>query len=516
MKPVLSREEMRRFDAQASSVGRVPSLLLMENAGRGAADAIKARFSVTGSRVLVVAGAGNNGGDGFVVARRLLAEGALVDVVALTAPDRLKGDALTNAEAFRGVGGVVTHAPGPDLEPLDQALRGADLVVDAIFGTGLSRPVEGFLASAIEHINAAARPVVALDIPSGLDCDTGQTLGVAIRARATVTFAHPKRGLLTPNGALYTGALTVVDIGVPAALAENTWYGAELIEAADVARALGRRGTAAHKGASGRVLVLAGSPGKIGAALLVAHGALRAGAGLVTLCARPEAADALELRVLEAMTFRIDLTAPEASLAPLLESADSVAIGPGFGLDDQARRIVRHVVLEWDGVKVVDADAITVFKDNASELAHAKGSVVLTPHPGEMGRLLGKSAAEVEADRFAAVERAVELTRATVLLKGAHTLIASPGHRIAVGARGSSVLATGGSGDVLCGILAACAVTAPPRDAACAAAYLHAKSGERWSERRGGADRGLLAHEIADTLPETLAELATAPDVLTT
>jgi NAD(P)H-hydrate epimerase len=215
------------------------------------------------------------------------------------------------------------------------------------------------------------------------------------------------------------------------------------------------------------------------------------------------------------MTLRIDPSAPEASLAPALETSDAVAIGPGFGLDADARRIVRHVVLEWDGVKVVDADAITAFKDDPSELARAAGSLVLTPHPGEMGRLLGIGAAEVEADRFGAVERAVELTRATVLLKGAHTLVGSPGHRIAVGARGSSVLATGGAGDVLCGILAACAVTAPPRDAAWAAAYLHARSGERWSERRGGADRGLLAHEVADLLPEILAELARAPDVLT-
>jgi NAD(P)H-hydrate epimerase len=487
----------------------------MENAGRGAADAIQARFQIAGKRVLVVCGAGNNGGDGFVVARRLLVHGARVDLVALSALDRLKGDALTNAEAFVGTGGIITHVSDPELAPLEQALERADLVVDALLGTGLARPVEGFLARVVERINAAARACVALDIPSGLDSDTGRTLGVAIRATSTITFGHPKRGLLTPNGVLHTGELTVADIGVPASLAENSGYGAELIEASDVSKSLGKRGARAHKGASGRVLVLAGSPGKIGAALLVAHGALRAGAGLVTLGARPDAARALELRVLEAMTLRLDPSAPEASLAPVLENTDAVAIGPGLGLDDEARRIIRHVVLEWDGVKVVDADAITAFKADASELARAAGSLVLTPHPGEMGRLLGTSAAAVEADRFGAVERAVELTRATVLLKGAHTLIGSPGHRIAVGARGSSVLATGGAGDVLCGILAACAVTAAPRDAACAAAYLHGKSGELWAARRGGADRGLLAHEVADTLPEALAELAAAPAVLT-
>lgn len=515
MKPVLSREEMRRFDAQASSVGRVPSLLLMENAGRGAADAIAARVRPEGARALVVCGAGNNGGDGFVVARRLLTLGAHVELIALVPFDRLKGDALTNAEAFRGLGGVITELGESQLSELERALANADFVVDALFGTGLTRPVEGWLASVIERINAARRPCFALDVPSGLDSDTGQALGAAIRATATITFGHPKRGLLTPNGAVYRGELIVADIGVPPSLVESTGYGAELIEADDVRRALAHRTAASHKGASGRVLVLAGAPGKIGAALLVAHGALRAGAGLVTLGARAEAATALELRVLEAMTLRLDLENLEGTLAPALEATDTVAIGPGLGLDEPARRLVRRVVLEWDGVKVVDADAITVLSSNPTELRSAAGQVVLTPHPGEMGRLLGSSAAAVEADRYAAVERAVELTGATVLLKGAHTLIGAPGQRIAVGARGSSVLSTGGAGDTLCGILAAYAVSAPPREAACAAAYLHAKSGELWAARHGSADRGLLAHEIADMLPDALAELAKPSRALT-
>ncbi|HVJ21279.1 MAG TPA: NAD(P)H-hydrate epimerase, partial [Polyangiaceae bacterium] len=470
MKPVLSRAEVRAVDQYASSQALVPSLLLMENAGRGAAEVIEQHYGL-GRRVLVVCGAGNNGGDGFVVARRLLVRGASVRVALLVSPERLKGDALSNYRAWLGVGGEVNEIKDSK-ELLASEIGSAELLVDAIFGTGLDREVEDFLREAIELINEAPLLRVALDVPSGLDCDTGAALGVAVRASLTVTFAEHKRGLLTPSGALHAGRIELADIGVPGKLTEKVGFGAELCEVSDVARALGRRLPTAHKASAGRVLVLAGSPGKIGAALLVAHGALRAGAGLVTLAAGPEVATLFEQRVLSAMTARLDFGALESSLAPLLESADVVAIGPGIGLDEDARRLVDHVVLEWDGVKVVDADALTHFKGSARELADAAGSLILTPHPGEMGRLIGITSAEVEADRYGAVARAVEATRATVLLKGAHTLIGSPGERVVVCQRASTVLATGGSGDTLTGILAALAAVAAPRIAAVSAAYL--------------------------------------------
>ncbi len=510
MKPVLSRDEMRRFDAHASDACQVPSLLLMENAGRGAADVIARDFGTSRS-VLVVAGSGTNGGDGFVVARRLLGLGASVKVALLTDSARLKGDALANYRAFRGLGGELAEIVSERKSELESLLQGAEVVVDALFGTGLDRPVEGFLREAIELVNRAPGVRVALDLPSGLDSDNGAVLGSAVLAQSTITFAHPKRGLLTPSGALHCGRIEVVDIGVPGTLAETVGYSAALVEAADVALALGRRPPTAHKASSGRVLVLAGSPGKVGAALLVAHGALRGGAGLVTLAAQPALASMFEQRVLEAMTARFDLDDPQTSLAPLLEVADVVAIGPGFGLDADARRIIDLIVLSWDGVKVVDADALTRFEGSAGDLADAAGSLILTPHPGELARLIGATAADVEADRFAALQRAVELTRACVLLKGAHTLIGAPGQRTVVCPRASSVLATGGTGDVLCGIVAAAAVAAPPLAAAYAGAYLHGRAAELWAAERGGAERGLLAHEVADRVPSALAELAAAP-----
>jgi NAD(P)H-hydrate epimerase len=254
------------------------------------------------------------------------------------------------------------------------------------------------------------------------------------------------------------------------------------------------------------VAVVAGSPGKTGAALLSARGALRAGAGLVTICTFPEAADALDARVIEEMTSRIDPANVERSLDDALRAADVVVVGPGLGLGADARRVVDHV-LRSSLVKVVDADALTLLGGRLGELKSAKGSIVLTPHPGEMARLLASTTAEVESDRFGAVARAVSLSGAVVLLKGARTLVGAPGVQTAANPSGTPALATAGSGDVLAGVLAALAVELDPFHAACAAAYVHGASGERWSNARG-QDRGLLAHEIADGVPAILAELA--------
>jgi NAD(P)H-hydrate epimerase len=270
-------------------------------------------------------------------------------------------------------------------------------------------------------------------------------------------------------------------------------------------RLLVRRGSTVHKSSAGRVMIVAGSPGKLGAALLSAHGAQRAGAGLVTIATSPAAADALDHRVLEAMTARIDPASPEAALEKLLTPCNAAVVGPGLGLDAAARRVVDAVVFGYDGPKVVDADAISHFAGRAGELSRAK-SVVLTPHAGELGRLLGIPYEEVENDRFAAVARAVELTGAVVLLKGRFSLIGAPGVLSVANPTGGPVLATGGSGDVLSGIIAALACELEPRAAAFAGAYLHGAAADAWAEARG-ADRGLLAHELADELPRTLGAL---------
>ena len=505
MIPVLSRAEMRAFDAHASAACHVPSLLLMENAGRGAAELIAAALSAKGARVVVVCGAGNNGGDGFVVARRLLTLGHTPRVYLLVKPEHLKGDALANYRSFVGVGGSMVELEPNQLSVLAGALEGAGAVVDAIFGTGLDREITGFLRYAIEFMNGARCPVFALDTPSGIDADTGAVLGVAVRAHTTITFGHPKLGLLTPLGLEHAGTVRTVDIGVPDTGLAQVGYSAEIVEAADVRSAIAARAVSTHKGSAGRVVVIAGSPGKIGAALLAAHGALRAGAGLVTIAAFPDTAALLDQRVLEMMTARIDPARIEASLDELLERADAVAIGPGLGMDADARRIVDHVVLRVHKTKVVDADAISHFAGRAELLRGAPGEVVLTPHSGEMARIVGGTAAQVEADRFGTVARAVALTGSVVLLKGHRTLVGAPDERVAVNVTGSNVLATGGSGDVLTGVLAAFGVHLDGRRAAYSAAYVHGLAGERRALH--GVDRGVLAHEIADEVPLALGAL---------
>jgi hydroxyethylthiazole kinase-like uncharacterized protein yjeF len=504
--PVLSREEARALDRMATERGGVPSLELMEAAGTGSAEAIAGEYP-SAKRVTVIAGRGNNGGDGYVVARCLAAAGRRVRVLTTTDPGAAAGDARTNLERLRNTGGTVERLVESELAVLDEALRASDVVVDALYGIGLTRDLEGLDRAVVERLNLASIPVVALDLPSGLDADRGVPLGVAVRARLTLTFAHDKRGLCTPVGAEHAGRVRVLDIGIPAELSRQMRFGSALLETVDAARAIVPRTRLSHKGSSGRLLVVAGSPGKLGAALLVAHAALRTGAGLVTIATHPDAALALEGRVLEAMTLRLDPAEPEASLREHLEHASAVVVGPGLGLNAFASRLVTHLTQSFSGKLVVDADAITAFAGRAEGLSRSPGRLVLTPHPGEMSRLLGVTTEEVEADRFGAVERAVALTRATVLLKGAPTLIGAPGEPVAVCPTGHPVLATGGSGDVLSGCVGALLVAAEPYAAACAAAFVHGRAAAGLALRRG-VDRGVLAHEIADEVPLAIAGLS--------
>jgi NAD(P)H-hydrate epimerase len=551
MIPVLSRAQMRAFDKHAIEDFHVPGIVLMENAGRGAADVISAMIEArTGTRaraiappeafpvrhvkapgqpavypldarVVVACGAGNNGGDGFVVARHLLGRGAEVQVFLAGHSEKVTGESRINHDAYIDLGGVFHELPsGSALDTLDAALAGADVIVDALFGTGLDRPIKGHLADVIAAINRAGAAsgkasharCVALDIPSGLDADSGSPLGSAVQADDTVTFGHLKIGLLTPEGARLAGNIHVVDLGVPESpILAQVGHVAEVIRPESIGRSLLPRETSVHKHAAGDVLVVAGSAGKLGSSLLTASAAMRAGAGLVTLCSWPDAVASLGARVVEVMTTCIAPDAIEVSLDEALSRRTAVAIGPGLGLDARARAAVDHVVLGWDGLKVVDADAITLFVGRAEALASAKGSCILTPHPGELGRLLGKSGREIEHDRFGAVREAVAKTRAIVVLKGARTIIAAPDGRMFICMAGNPALATAGAGDVLTGIIAALACSLPPLQAACAGVLVHALAGDRWRARTG-SDRGMLASEIAESVPAILAALMRGTD----
>ncbi len=579
MIPVLSRAQMRAFDKYAIETCHVPGIVLMENAGRGAADVISAMIEASlggrrprapatpeirlhhpstpppagppdgtasrraaadaraallrafpvrhveapgqpasyplDARVVVVCGAGNNGGDGFVVARHLLARGADVEVFLAGSSEKVTGESRINHDAYIDLGGTFTELPtGASLDPVDAALSSADVVVDALFGTGLDRPIHGHLAEVIAAINRAGARCVALDIPSGLDADSGSPLGIAVHADETVTFGHLKIGLLTPEGARLAGTIHVVDLGVPESpILAQVGHVAEVIRRETIGSYLLPRETNAHKHQAGDVLVVAGSSGKLGSSLLTARAAMRAGAGLATICTWPDAIKALESRVVEVMTACIDPEAIAVSLDEALARRTAVAIGPGLGLDAGARAAVDHVVLGWDGLKVVDADAITLFVGRVEALAGAKGQCILTPHPGELGRLLGKSGSDIEHDRFGAVREAVARTRAIVVLKGARTIIAAPDGRMFISMAGNPALATAGAGDALTGIIAALSCSMSPVRAACAGVLIHALAGDRFLARTG-SDRGLLAGEIGESVPFIIAALARGTDPL--
>jgi NAD(P)H-hydrate epimerase len=433
--------------------------------------------------------------------------GAAVEVLALSPESALRGDAQINHRAFAGIGGSVRIVSECDASALDELFRGRRLIVDALFGTGLDRPLSPPAQDIIDRINRAGARVVALDLPSGLDADTGVVHGAAVRAELSVSFAAHKLGLLTPTGLLHSGRVVIKDIGLPLSALPAVGQSAWLLEAGDVAAALPRRSPDAHKVSSGRVLVIGGSRGKTGAPLLSARGALRAGAGLCTVAALPEVFPRLEARVLEAMTACIEPERLEETLDPLLDQASVVAIGPGFGLEQASARVVERVLRAFAGTVVADADALTLFRGRLPALAERAGKLILTPHPGEMARLLGIESREVEADRHAALLRAVEQSRAVVLLKGPHTLISAPGESVMIGPASTPALATGGAGDVLTGVIAGLACSVEPFAAAWVSVYAHGVAAERWARRRR-ADRGLLAREVADRIPRALAELS--------
>jgi NAD(P)H-hydrate epimerase len=499
--PVFSREESRAFDERAIAERHVPSVVLMENAGRGVVDAFFAEWPGPAPVVVVVSGPGNNGGDGFVAARHLALRGASVRVFLVGEVARVTGDARVHLDAMRGVGVALTVLED-GLGDLAVELRSATHVIDALFGTGLTRPVEAIQREALEAIQHAGKPVVAVDVPSGLDANTGATLGCALRATLTVTFAARKLGLLTPQGAQLAGKVVVADIGVtPPSASESA---ARLLTGADVAALLVPRAVGAFKNTAGHVVIFAGSPGHVGAALMCAHGAFRAGAGLVTIATWGDVQGTLDQRVTEAMTVRLDREQPIEGVDAALARAKVVVLGPGFGKDDAARRVVRHVLSEWQGPSVLDADALAMFPGEIEVFASSKGAAVLTPHPGELGVLLGSSSRAVEADRFEALREGVLRSRSVTLLKGAHTLVGAPDEGPVVIGAGSPALGTAGSGDVLSGTIAALACSLDPFEAAFVGAHLHGSAGEAWARAHG--DRGLLAHEIADEYPKLIAD----------
>jgi len=527
MKPLLSREQMRAYDTHAIQACQVPSMVLMENAGRNAAEIVDRelqrrtkRTARTRIRVGVVCGGGNNGGDGFVVARHLVMRGYQVVAWRVTPEDKMTVDCNHNYRAFQGIGGSVIPLVGPDSGGIEQRLAEAfgdvDILVDALFGTGLDRPITGVLEKVVDCINglqAKGVLTVALDLPSGMDANTGAALGTCVHADVTVAFGHRKLAHAVGKAAAYCGRVHVVDLGIPESLGLDAASCAHLVEAADVRACMKARSLDVHKYRAGHVAVFGGSRGKTGAAVLAGRGALRGGAGAVTVATWQDQTAVVAQPMPELMVASLaadcDATSEGAlevardAAKRLFANKGALTIGPGFGTTTATAEVLRSVFEHYTKTVVLDADALTVLADSPALAAQIPDRVILTPHAGELSRLLRVSADAVESDRFGAAREAAQCMRSVVLLKGPFSIVASPDGRVVANCTGSPALATAGAGDVLAGLVAALAVALEPFEAAMCAAYLHGAAGDRWAED-GNGDRGMFASEIADRLPSAI------------
>jgi len=475
--------QVRALDAHAIGTLGVPGYTLMKRAGEGALRHLRSRWP-TAYRVVIVCGTGNNGGDGYVLARFAQAAGLTVSVLSAAPREALKGDAL---QAYDDC-----IASGARVQPYSASLLSeGEVVVDALLGTGLRSSPRGEILSAIHGINASRRPVFAIDVPSGLDADTGVALGEAVRADCTITFVGLKTGLFTGDGPEYAGTVYFDDLEVVAPLTEQFKPRLERILEQEVVAALPRRARAANKGDFGRVLIVGSDVGMPGATRLSGEACLRVGAGLVTVACAPEnvAAIAPGRPELICLPFR-----DPTDLHDAIERAGVIAIGPGLGRSAWARRAL-EAVLEANKPLVVDADALNLIAESA---APARDNWILTPHPGEAGRLLGMQTDDVQRDRLAALDALVERYGGTVVLKGAGTLVGSRGRTPGVSERGNPGMASAGMGDVLTGAVAG--ILAQCRNqwlAARVGVLVHAMAGD--AVARTG-ERGLLASDVAKEL----------------
>jgi len=552
---ILTAEAMRGVDRMASERLGLGGLVLMENAALGVVDAIGSRYPDAESAA-IFCGPGNNGGDGLAVARQLATRGYAVEVFLADGGRPLAGDAAVQLEICRRLG-LSIHSLAPETPdelqaaaaPLElaDALAAAgqhDLVIDALFGTGLARPLTGLFARLVEGLNELPRPRVAVDIPSGLSGSRAALPGPHLRADLTVTFAAPKVAHVFPPAADAVGELVVTDLGFPPHLVDaaegdlHLLVGEELSgllapRARDshkgvfghlllVAGSLGKAGAAvlaarardSHKGVFGHLLLVAGSLGKAGAAVLAARAAVRAGAGLVTAAVPEPILAILQLGSVESMGVPLPAGASGGLAAAAVElvlavaaGKSALALGPGLGQEAETAAAIRRLVAAVELPLALDADGLNAFAGRAEELAGRRAPTVLTPHPGELGRLLGIPTGEVQADRPAAARRAAALTGAIVVLKGSLTLIAAPGGGLYVNPTGNPGMASGGTGDVLTGILGGLlAQRLEPLDAACLAVYLHGLAGDLALDRLGGPS--LAAADLIASLPAALADLA--------
>jgi hydroxyethylthiazole kinase-like uncharacterized protein yjeF len=511
---VVTAKIMRELDRKAIEEKGIPGIVLMENAGAGAAKVIGRDFAKSLSQETVVfAGSGNNGGDGFVIARHLINQGFSVNVYLLTDKEKVKGDARVNLDILTNMGvGVFPVTNREKVKYGWDRVERSGVIIDAILGTGLQSEVKGLFKEVIELINRSGKPVVAVDIPSGLDADRGRPLGTAIKAYLTLTFGLPKLGQVISPGVDYVGKLEVIDISIPRDLIDKEEINDNLLEAKDFMSFFRQRDSSSHKGDYGHLLVLAGSPGKTGAAAMTSLAAMRIGTGLVTLGVPESLNPVMETKLTEVMTEPL----PEANkgrfslkalpkVKELLRGKSAMALGPGISADKAVREFVEEVILASEIPLVIDADGINCLADRVELLKRIKAPLVLSPHPGEMARLVEGSVKEIQEDRVGISREFAKKFEVCLVLKGARTVVAEPSGAIYINPTGNPGMASGGTGDVLTGMIGGLLAQGyDPVAAAKAGVFFHGLAGDEVSRDKGSS--GMIASDLIEALPRILKQ----------
>jgi ADP-dependent NAD(P)H-hydrate dehydratase / NAD(P)H-hydrate epimerase len=521
---ILNAGQMREADRRAIEEIGIASLVLMENAGRQVVAAIESLYPDLGERrIAIVCGKGNNGGDGFVVARTLQQRGFDVSVFVIGRLTEVKGDARTNLEILGRIGQTVVEVADETAWELHGTeITSHDLIIDAMFGIGLSAPLDGFFETVVGDINDAGVPIVAIDIPSGMSADTCDLIGDAIEATVTVTLAAPKLPLVLPPAEMKAGEVVIADIGIPAGVIDQLdGPRLELMTREQMRPIIQPRAPEAHKGDFGRVLVVAGSMGKAGAAVLCAQGAMRAGAGLVTVASPKSCQATIAAHAAEYMTEGLEETAEgtvhfAAADVVLGIDADVIVAGPGLGRGEGVTTFIRELVDKCEGPLVLDADALNAFADEPALLVGRDGrDLIITPHPGEMARLVGCTVEDLQADRIGIATDFAKRHKLYVVLKGYRTLVVTPDQKVFVNPTGCPGMATGGTGDVLAGMLGAWLAQLLDAEAACkVAVYLHGSAGELADADNG--EVSMTAGDLVDHIGDAILEVTARRRVSTT
>ncbi|MCE5286433.1 MAG: NAD(P)H-hydrate dehydratase [Pelosinus sp.] len=510
MKAALTKE-IRSVDKQAIEEFGIPGVVLMENAGTAVVRQMEKNLgTLQDKRVCIFAGKGNNGGDGYVIARHLYNKGVKVKVFLLGHKSDVAGDAKINLDILHSIGlDVIEVLESRDWDKVKIGTTFADYLIDALLGTGYKGELSDNMLEAVSIINHSGKVVIAVDVPSGVNADNGQVVSSAVLADYTVTFSVQKPGLLFYPGAQQAGKVFVEDIGIPAVLSENSAIKQNAVRANEVRSMLMKRHPAAHKGMCGRVAVLAGSTGLTGAAVLASMSAMRAGAGLVTLGVPESLHNIVEVKLTEVMTKPLPEIAGGAigakavpTFCELAAKADVAAVGPGLGQEVETSEALRELIGIIEKPLVLDADALNALSDMPQLLKKTKALAVITPHPGEMARLTGLSVEEINSDRMEVARMSASDWNCIVVLKGAPTVVAFPDGEVYINTTGNAGMATGGAGDVLTGIIAAfIAQGLSSHDAAVAGVYVHGLAGDIAAKT---GTIGRVAGDIAAALPAAI------------